>query len=166
MLHGLCCLVMCCHGVSCPAGSHGQLTLLPLAQVVILFAYKSLDILFLFCCESVAVGRHGIVCVAVQGPMGSYASAAERQSSFTSQTSSQPNSFCDPLTGSRPESFVSASASSFPASRLNSVTAGSRPDAPHTAIEMPNSGQAQLQTSDAGNGVLSATPPSQQQGWR
>lgn len=105
-----------------------------------------------------------IVCAVVQDSMGPYASAAERQSSFTSQTSGQHNSFQDPLTGSRPESFVSASASSFPASRLNSVTAGSRPDAPHSV--MPNLDQAQLQASDAGNGVLSATPPSKQQGWR
>lgn len=98
--------------------------------------------------------------------MNSYASAAERQGSFTSQTSSRPDSFRDPLTGSRPESFVSASASSFPASRLNSVVTGSRPDVPHTVIAMPNLDQAQLQASDAGNDVMSATPPSQQQGWR
>ena len=98
--------------------------------------------------------------------MNSHALAAERQSSFTSPTSSRLDSFRDPLNGSRPESFVSASASSFPASRLNSVTAGTRPDAPHTVIEMPNMDQAQLQPSDAGNGVFSATPSSQHQGWR
>lgn len=99
--------------------------------------------------------------------MGSYASAAERQSSFTSQTSSQPGSFYDPLAAaSRPASFVSASASSFPASRLNSVTGGSRPDAAHTVIEMPSSDEAQLQAPDVGNGVLSAIPPSQRHGWR
>ena len=53
---------------------------------------------------------------------------------------------------------MSASASSFPASRLSSVTAGSHPDVPHTVIEMPSFDQAQLQASDAGNGVLRATP--------
>ena len=104
--------------------------------------------------------------LAAQGSTDSYASAAERQSSLTSQTLSQPTSFHEPLTGSRPESFVSASASSFPASRPKSMTAGSRFDAPHTVIEMPNLDQAQLQASNAGNGVLSAIPPSQQQGWR
>ena len=105
-------------------------------------------------------------CLAVQGSMDSYVSAAERQSSFTNQTSSRPDSSREPLTASRPDSFVSASASSFPASRLNSVTAGSRPDAPDTVLEMPNLEQAQLQGSSTGQGVLSASPRSQQQGWR
>lgn len=97
------------------------------------------------CSMLCVLGSRFTGCLAVQGSMDSYASAAERQSSFTNQTSSQPDSFRGPLTVSRPDSFVSASAASFPASRLNSVTAGSRPDAPDTVLEMPNSEQAQMQ---------------------
>lgn len=95
--------------------------------------------------------------------MDSFASAAERQASFTAQTSSPPDSFHDPL--SRPESFVSASGSSFPA-RGVSATSGSVTHVPDTVIEMGGPLQAQTQTVGIDNGSLSDVPPSQQQGWR
>lgn len=95
--------------------------------------------------------------------MDSYASAAERQASFTAQTSSPPESFRDPL--SRPESFVSASGSSFPA-RVISATSGSRFDVPNSVIGMGGPQQDQFQTLDVHSTSLSDVPPSQQQSWR
>jgi len=52
--------------------------------------------------------------ISLQGSMDSFASAAERQGSFTTQASSRADSFHD--AHSRRDSFASASGSGFPAS--------------------------------------------------
>ena len=100
----------------------------------------------------------------MQGSYDSYASAAERQSSFATQASSRVDSFHD--AGSRIGSFVSASGHSFP-ERFNSATSGGRADPTDTVIAIPQQEQpAQLQALNVDTGSLSSVPPSQQQGWR
>lgn len=103
--------------------------------------------------------------------MDSYASAAERQSSFTTQASSRADSFHDATQGSRIGSFVSASGSNFP-SRFDSATSGGRPtdtmaNAPQPETRGLQQAQGrQFQALDVDDGSLTANPPSQQQGWR
>ena len=109
------------------------------------------------CYEVLAAFAYESLCgLCIQGSMDSYASAAERQASFTAQTSSPPDSFLDPL--SRPGSFVSASGSSFPA-RGASATPGTFPDSTLEIGSPP-------QTLDVDHSVLSDSPPSQQRGWQ
>lgn len=79
--------------------------------------------------------------ISVQGSMDSFASAAERQGSFTTQVSSRADSFHD--AHSRRDSFASTSSSGFPAS-------GSRLD---SAFDIPppfhvGSGVQQLQQAE------------------
>ena len=103
--------------------------------------------------------------------MDSYASAAERQGSFTTQASSRADSFHDAADASRVGSFVSASGTSFP-SRFNSATSGGQPtgslaNTPQQETRGLQQAQGrQFQALDVDVGSLTANPPSQQQGWR
>lgn len=114
-----------------------------------------------------------IVCKFLQGSMESFASAAERQGSFTTQSSSRADSFHDALTGSRPESFVSASGSSL-AARPNSTVSGSQvystgdiPPPFHIgSVKQQRAALPPAQVQHVDSGAMSDVPPSKRPGWQ
>lgn len=108
-----------------------------------------------------------------EGSMESFASAAERQGSFTTQSSSRADSFHDALTGSRPESFVSASGSSLTATP-NSTVSGSQvystgdipPPFQIGSVKQQRAALPPAQVQHVESGAMSDVPPSKRPGWQ